>query len=497
MQWKIDLVFILGFYSAIYTSGKRVLTRPNALTEFSFLVPERELLVKIKTSIETVQYTIAVDMDEQHWDVLAEEMNSKFKHFEELPFFAQDADFKNQVLSLMSPGFENQKDGESNINDIMKYKDESTEFKKTAPCQRTLIELNKEEIQRSILNLGTKFSKIDPNWDVNDVKTDPLKISTIFSFITTYNIAFGEIERTTSEILSSLELMSDNKFPENLMRANKTCEFSNTVKETEGEMYEILGCHGSKTGYHCTTVVTQPMQLTKFIKLHAVNYNGWEISGPQEDWIFIKNPETEAVQYALCKDSVSAHPTCLTKELEAPCKLALAARAVSDTIAHCYFSENTQPDGFKQVMEGGVLIQQADSVSSGQTILSNVPPYIVYSPEILTIAREGEEAVLIPAIAVESLVIVTSSLTEKDIAELEWTHSGESFIESLDAEDYMNLVLALIQLILIPATVYCMCRMKNQKGTLDGLMTAVHGPDKRTIYKRNYTKVKGRDSARN
>ena len=150
MQWKIGLLFILGFYTAIYIDGKRVLTRPNALTEFSFLVPERELLVKIKTSIETVQYTIAVDMDEQHWDVLAEEMNSKFKHFEELSFFAQDADFKNQVLSLMSPGFQNQRDGESNINDIMKYKDESTEFKKTAPCQRTLIELNKEEIQRSI-----------------------------------------------------------------------------------------------------------------------------------------------------------------------------------------------------------------------------------------------------------------------------------------------------------------------------------------------------------
>ena len=30
------------------------------------------------------------------------------------------------------------------------------------------------------------------------------------------------------------------------------------------------------------------MQLSKFIKLRAVNYNGWELSGPQDGWTFIK-----------------------------------------------------------------------------------------------------------------------------------------------------------------------------------------------------------------
>ena len=186
--------------------------RPNAPPDFTFLVPEKELLVKIKTSVETVQYSIEVDMDEQHWDVQLEEMNKIFQNFEQLPFFSRDAEFKSQIISLLNPGFQNQKDAESNVNDIIKYKDEKSEYVKVTPCQRTLLTLEKDEIQRNILNMRTKFAKIDANWDVNEIKVDPLKLGAIFSFITTYNVAFGELERYTSEIVASLELLSDNKF---------------------------------------------------------------------------------------------------------------------------------------------------------------------------------------------------------------------------------------------------------------------------------------------
>ena len=125
-----------------------------------------------------------------------------------------------------------------------------------------------------------------------------------------------------------------------------------------------------------------------------------------------------------------------------------------------------------------------------------MPPYIVYSPETLTITQDGDETVLIPALKIESLTIIESLLTEDDIESLEWTHKGEGFIESLDAEDYVNLALALIQMVLIPATVVWIYRMARQKRLVKGLVDAVHGPDKRTIYKRNYSKVKGRDVPR-
>ncbi len=49
------------------TGGKRAIKRPTTLAHFSFLVPEREILVKIKASVETGQYSILVNFDDQKW----------------------------------------------------------------------------------------------------------------------------------------------------------------------------------------------------------------------------------------------------------------------------------------------------------------------------------------------------------------------------------------------------------------------------------------------
>jgi hypothetical protein len=122
------------------------------------------------------------------------------------------------------------------------------------------------EIRRGITNLRTKFAEIDSSWSVADVKSDPIKMGALFSFISTYNIVFAELARLSSEILHRLEMMSDNEIRQEAMRTNKTCGASNQVKQTEGEIYEILNCYGSKKGYHCTTVINQPMQLARFMK---------------------------------------------------------------------------------------------------------------------------------------------------------------------------------------------------------------------------------------
>jgi hypothetical protein len=78
------------------TGGKRAIKRPTTLAHFSFLVPEREILVKIKASVETVQYSILVNFDDQKWSVMSEEMNMIFKHFEELPFSNKMQNFESQ-----------------------------------------------------------------------------------------------------------------------------------------------------------------------------------------------------------------------------------------------------------------------------------------------------------------------------------------------------------------------------------------------------------------
>jgi hypothetical protein len=212
--------------------------------------------------------------------------------------------------------------------------------------------------------------------------------------------------------------------------------------------------------------------------------------GTSPNWIFLKNLETETLTYANCREQHSPHPTCLTHDIEPKCKQALVADKVAEAIEHCNFGKADDPLSYVQVTEGGVLIQRANSVSSGQTAVTAEPPYIIYSPDPLTVTEDGEETVIIPAKAIESLTTVESSLTEGDIDALIWAHEGENYIDSLGTEDYVNIALALIQLILVPATIFWLWRMKQQRNVLGSLVTAVHGPDKRTIYKKNLSKIK-------
>ena len=486
---KPGIFLILGIF-LINGLDSRVVKKPQAPANFGFVVPVSDFLVKFKTSIETIQYSFIIKMKEGEWDVILEEFNSIFEHFTTLNFFTQDEEFKSKMLAMMSTGFDNQKAFESSTNDIIKFKDESYTFVNTTPCQRTLLTYDKEDLERGVQTLKTKLDQIDTNWDISVVKTDAVKQSIIFSFISSYNVFFAAIEQFTSVLLSSLERLSDNQFPQEIMRTNKTCGTSNIVKETEGELYDILDCQGSKTGYHCTTVVTQPIQLTKLTRVHLVNYRGLELAGPSKAWIMVRDPTTEVFKWAKCTDMETAHPTCITQEVGEPCRSSLSANLIEDSIMHCNFTYTEEPVSFVQVKEGGILIQEANSVSSGQTAVVTTPPFIIFSPETVIIAREGEEIAIIPPVKIENLVIVESSLTEEDLLLLESTHKWEGFFENLDGEDYVNIGLAAFQLILTPLTIYGLICIGRNRKRLSHLATAVHGPDKKEIYKKNYSKVR-------
>jgi hypothetical protein len=273
------------------------------------------------------------------------------------------------------------------------------------------------------------------------------------------------------------------------MRTNKTCESSNPVKELEGELYEVIHCQGSKKGYGCTCKVTQPMQLTSIIKLHKVNYRGWEISGPTEDWEFIRMPDSELLEMALCTDKDTPHPACTLVEIQDKCKRALDSNNIQDTIHNCNFTLNTNPNIFEMMDEGGIFVQRAKSISSGTSSIPNPAPIIIYSPDKVTLTQEGEEFIIVPNKKVDTLSIIDSALTNEDIEYIQTFHDGDDWIDNLDGEDYINIGLGAAQLILLPITIYGLVCTFRQRKLLYSLTETVHGPSRKSIYKKNLIKI--------
>ena len=469
----------------------RIVKRPVFSPQFQFLVQGEEFLVRTKTSIENIQYNLTITLDEENWDVYAETLTKLFGDFEKLNFFSADAEFKNEILKQTTIGFEAQRSSYSHINDILKFKGtETLPVGGLAKCSRSIFELNDKEIKRGIENLNWRFARIDTNWPVAELKTDPQKLNIISSFISSYNLFFVNLDKMSSEALFALESLSDGHFPESLMFNNKSCEGSNIVLQTEGEIYHILKCIGTVEGYFCLTTVTQAMQLSSLTRLHPVNYGGLQISGISENWEFVRHPDTEITELAHCKDERTPHPECITASIPEKCKAALAANHAHQVIHNCNFTYVEIPPPYFQVAEGGILVQSAKAVSSGDKAISERLPVLIYSPSPVSVTQENGISVIVPDKRIETFSVVGSSLTDEDLDELYNTHLVVNWIDTLGDEDFFNLALGAVQLPLLAITIWGMMCAIRQRKIIRELSNLVRGPSKKQIYKKNYEKVR-------
>jgi hypothetical protein len=87
--------------------------------------------------------------------------------------------------------------------------------------------------------------------------------------------------------------------------------------------------------------------------------------------------------------------------------------------------------------------------------------------------------------------VVDSILSDTDIDLLESEHFDD-WIGEIDNEDWINIGLGTTQLLFLPLTIWGICLACRQRGKIGELMEMVEGPSKRTIYKRNYSKVRAK-----
>jgi hypothetical protein len=103
-------------------------------------------------------------------------------------------------------------------------------------------------------------------------------------------------------------------------------------------------------------------------------------------------------------------------------------------------------------------------ISRGDKPIPQSPPLAIYSPEILTIKSEEEDYVFPPAIQVEELIVVESSLLKEEILYLHSRYAWNQMWEHFRIEDYIRYTLVLLQLIIFPVAISgCYFTLKQRK----------------------------------
>jgi hypothetical protein len=131
------------------------------------------------------------------------------------------------------------------------------------------------------------------------------------------------------------------------------------------------------------------------------------------------------------------------------CLKGLQMDDVTTILTHCRF-KGYHGQSFKQMGDGGILIQnQSVIVKEGEKLLYNQKPFVIYTPQKLSLTLAGEEFIFPPK-SDSTQKIETTRLTQLEIERIAAFGSSTDFWDEFDISEYAEYIGFGVDLILTP-----------------------------------------------
>ncbi len=194
----------------------------------------------------------------------------------------------------------------------------------------------------------------------------------------------------------------------------------------------------------------QPIDTKEIIPLIPLIYTssglgyGLKLDNPDKQQ-FVKEKSTGQIKIMECphltnlESQQSPQCTFVTPVLFLDtCLKGLQMDDVATILTHCRF-KGYQGQSFIQMGDGGILIQnQSVIVKKGEKLLYNQKPFVIYTPQKLSLTLEGEEFIF-PVKSDIVQKIVTTRLTQQEIERIAALGSSTDFWDTFDISDYVNI----------------------------------------------------------
>ncbi len=169
-------------------------------------------------------------------------------------------------------------------------------------------------MQRELQNIKNRYKYINAEWSINDVKNNPNYQNILWEFCSYYNDFSIVYERTSAELLTALEELSDGIYPEVLFgELIRNCTYS---VNGDGEKYKVIRCEKNNKGYRCQIEITQAVGLKEYIRAYPVHYDGVTIMGYTPNDLFGRTLDVRELKYLDCDDRQSGDYTCLFADVQ-------------------------------------------------------------------------------------------------------------------------------------------------------------------------------------
>jgi hypothetical protein len=457
-------MFMLGMVNYIYTqklsTQKKANNSIDPIPKFSFLIPGNAITVSQTIRIEQFDILIGMDITELAWKQKYELMKLLVENFPKLAFFS-DETLKKEFLSLCKVGENIFTQFHELVTEAFKYKNEEVTDLAVNICSETPLQIKGEELDNEYNKLYARLQLIKGDWTIADIKASPDKQTILFEYCSYFNdfaIIYGQ---KAGAIVTALEQLSDGHFPEVLLgNLIRTCT---TASNGNGENFEVIQCGGTDKGFRCQIMSKQATNLKEYDTMIPVHYQGVGMIGENKDNMIIKTIDLKEYKYLECEKEYTDFHVCREIEIPMWCKNALETDDIGLTIKNCNFSKIVPPV-LTQIPNGGVLIQGDNTIKvmNGVDRVTAKLPIAIYSPNTLKIEAYEEEYLVTPSVLVDKTIIIDSKLKEEEIALLISTENWNEIFDEAEVENYIDIALIILQIILIPVVLVGFCLTLRQ-----------------------------------
>jgi hypothetical protein len=466
-QGKLPIIAVICAYILHYPTHSQSILKytqneVEPIEKFTFLVDSNIVRVASTVRLEQFDILIGIDFSYEQWKIMLGMMDLILEEFPKFEFF-KDAELKDQFAGACLLGQDKFNQFHRHVDEILKFKNENINDTSVNLCSETPIEITYKGLERELRNLKNRYNFIKPTWTVQDVKTKSEIQGIILDFCFYFNDFAISHELLTSEMLTALEELSDNVYPEVLFGEEiRNCTYSS---KGDGEQYHVIRCERNNKGYRCQIEVTQAINLKEYIRAYPIHYEEVTLMGYEPSDIFGRTIDSRELKYLDCSDEHSGdYAVCVERDVPDHCKSALSADNIANVIRYCNFTKEIAPIGLT-LPHGGVLVQgEGVTIKNGENSLKQVPPIVIYSPDTVTLNFDEEDYVFPPAIQINKLVVIESRLTTAEIEKLLGEYEWQNFWEHVETDDYIRYALVLLQIIIFPMALFgCYVTLSQRK----------------------------------
>ncbi len=462
--------------------GKSAEIKP--IEKFTFLIEGDKFTAAGTTRYEQMDILIGLDFEEIRWKEILTELDTLLEAFPIFKFFNESAELMEEYVGLCLLGQEKFNKFHAHLTQCFNFKNERLPDVPVNLCTKTPISITNEALTRDLKNIKKRFTEINKDWTPETIKTSTKASGTLFEFCSFFNDFSMVYENMADEMLTAMETLSDGIYPEVIFgELMRDCEGS---INGEGEKFEVIRCSKTNKGYRCQIQITQAANLKEYIKMHSVHYDEVYMYGYDKGDIFARTIDVRDLKILDCDSQKSSDfPICIERDLEEPCKSMIGKDDIHGIIESCNFTKGT-PNIGTILPHGGILVQgNGIAISNGEQSVSQKPPIVIYSPEIITLKKEDDEFVFAPAIHIEELMIVESKLSEEDIRLLKQEEKWDEIWNETEADDYISYLLILLQIIVFPIAILGCYLTLNQRKMLKNLEVQSRRGKGKENYKQN------------